>query len=78
MMDPITLGPEYLSLKAMGQKISREHLSPLDLRPQKPWLYQSSNSAVPASIQPLGHQCSPTSLLHGGAMPLPRLHLLFI
>jgi len=77
-MDLITLGPECPSLKAMGQKISREHLSPLDIPRQKPWLYQSSSSAVPASIQPLGHQCSPASLLHGGAMPVPRLRLLFI
>lgn len=78
MVDLLTLGPECLSLKAMSQIISRQHLSPLDLPPQKPWLYQSSNSAVPASTQPLGHQCSPMSLLRGGAMPVPRLHLLFI
>lgn len=34
--NPITLDPECLSLKAVGQQISREHLSPLDLPPQKP------------------------------------------
>lgn len=32
-MDPINFGPECLSLKAVGQKVTREHLSPLDLPP---------------------------------------------
>lgn len=74
MINPINLGPECLSLKAVGQKVTREDLSPLDVPPEKPWLYQSSNAAVPVSTKPLGHQCSTMSLLHGGAMPVPRLH----
>lgn len=35
---------------------------------------ESFNAAVPVSTKPLGHQCSTMSLLHGGAMPIPRLH----
>lgn len=34
-------------------------------------------TAVPLSTGPLGHQCSPMYLLHGGAMPVPSLHVVF-
>lgn len=77
MVDLITLGPECLSLKTMGQKNSREHLSPLTYSP-KPRLYLSSPSAVPASTQPWGDQRSPMALPHGATMPISGLQVFFV